>query len=72
VGSTMGLTLPTPAFLPPDRGRLLTPAKVAELIGDVSEAWVRRTVPHKVRLGHSTTRWYEDDVRRWLEQRRSA
>jgi predicted DNA-binding transcriptional regulator AlpA len=59
---------PTP---PPDRGRLLTAREVADIAGGVSEAWVRRNVPHKLTLGHSTVRWYELDVRRWLEDRRS-
>ena len=58
--------------LPPDRGRLLTADQVAELVGGVSTAWVRRTVPHKLALGHSTVRWYEADVRAWLEKSRAA
>jgi predicted DNA-binding transcriptional regulator AlpA len=61
-----------PLAPPPDRGRLLKPADVSQLIGGVSEAWVRRNVPHKVTLGHSTCRWYEHDVRAWLESQRSA
>ena len=56
---------------PPDRGRLLAPAEVAHLVG-MSEAWCRRHIPHKITLGHSTVRWYEDDVRRWLRYRRRA
>ncbi|MGQ0701983.1 MAG: helix-turn-helix transcriptional regulator [Gemmatimonadales bacterium] len=69
----MTQVLPLQPLAPPlDRGRLLTPAQVAELIGEVSEAWVRRNVPHKVTLGHSTVRWYEADVRAWLESRRGA
>jgi predicted DNA-binding transcriptional regulator AlpA len=39
-------------------------------IGNVSPAWVRRNVPHKVTLGHSTVRWFEADVVAWLEMRR--
>ena len=59
---------------PPDRGRLLTAQQVAvELLdGTVSAAWVRRHVPHKVVLGHSTVRWYELDVRAWIASRRVA
>ncbi len=53
---------------PPRRGRLLTAQEVADIIGDRSPAWVRRTVPHKVALGHSTVRWFEQDVREWLDQ----
>ena len=55
---------------PPDRGSLLAPAEVVELVGGVSEAWVRKYVPHKIPLGHRTVRWYEADVRAWLESRR--
>ena len=57
---------------PPDRGPLLSPEQVAELIGGVSAAWVRRVVPGKLRLGQRTCRWYERDVRTWLETRRGA
>ncbi|MFC1639214.1 helix-turn-helix transcriptional regulator [Gemmatimonadota bacterium] len=51
---------------PPDRGRLLTAKEVAEMVGR-SEAWVRRNMPYKIRLGHSTVRWYEHDVLRHVE-----
>jgi len=59
---------------PPDRGRLLTAAQVAAALfgGTVSPAWVRRHVPAKVVLGHSTVRWFEADVRGWLEGRRGT
>lgn len=63
---------PLPA--PPDRGRLLTAAQLAAQLfnGTVSPAWVRRHVPYKLALGHSTVRWYEVDVRTWLEERRAS
>jgi predicted DNA-binding transcriptional regulator AlpA len=61
-----------PTIPPPDRGRLLTADQVGALIGGVSPAWVRRNVPNKLALGHSTVRWYELDVRQWLESRRIA
>jgi predicted DNA-binding transcriptional regulator AlpA len=57
---------------PPNRGRLLTPVQVAELVGGVSAAWVRRNVPNKVTLGHSTIRYYEMDVWVWIASRRGA
>lgn len=54
------------------RGRLLTAAQVAEFIfnNTCSPQWVRRTVApeHKVRLGHSTVRWWENDVLAWLDR----
>ena len=58
---------PLPA--PPDRGRLLAPEDVAQLLGR-SPGWVRRHVPYKVTLGRSTVRWHEADVRAWLESLR--
>ncbi len=54
---------------PPDRGPLLTPQQVAEMVS-MNASWCRRHVPHKVTLGHSTVRWYEQDVRAWLESLR--
>jgi hypothetical protein len=58
---------------PTNRGRLLTAAQVAaELFsGTVSAAWVRRNVPLKLVLGHSTVRWFEYDVQAWLTNQRS-
>ena len=59
---------------PVNRGRLLTAAQVAaELFNDsVSTAWVRRNVPHKVVLGHSTVRWYAGDVQAWISTLRAS
>jgi predicted DNA-binding transcriptional regulator AlpA len=54
---------------PLERGPLLTPEAVAELIGGVSPAWVRRNVPGKLRLGQRTVRWYRRDVQDWIETR---
>ena len=53
---------------PPDRGRLVTATQLAQSVfgGTVSAAWVRRNVPFKVVLGHSTVRWFENDVTRWV------
>jgi hypothetical protein len=64
----------SPTELPAARGRLLTAAQVAaELFsGTVSPAWVRRHVPGKLVLGHSTVRWYELDVRAWIASRRTC
>jgi predicted DNA-binding transcriptional regulator AlpA len=64
---------PGPMDPPPDRGRLLTPAEVAQKIGGhVSEAWVRRNVSHKLVFGRRTVRWFEYDVDDWLETLRAA
>ena len=57
---------------PPNRGRLLNAQQVAELIGNVSAVWVRRNVPHKLTLSHSTVRWFECDVLDWLERLREG
>jgi len=53
-------------------GRLLNAHQVADRIGGVSPDWVRRNVPGKISLGHSTKRWYEADLRQWIESRRVA
>ncbi len=57
---------------PPDRGRLMDAETIAreKLAGAVSAKWVRTNAPHKVKLGHSTVRWYERDVDAWLESLR--
>lgn len=54
--------------------RLLKAQEVAtELFHDaVSAAWVRRTVPHKIRLGHSTVVWWEYDVLDFIASQREA
>ena len=63
-----------PMVPPPDRGRMLTAEQVAAGVfsGTVSAAWVRRKVPGKLTLGHSTVVWYEYDVRAWLEAQRAS
>lgn len=62
-----------PPAPPPPRGRLLTAEQIAaELFaGTVSPTWVRRRVPHRLRLGHSTVRWFEADVLAWREAQRA-
>lgn len=63
-----------PPSPPPARGRLLTAQQVADelLGGNVTAIWVRRHVPGKIRLGHSTVAWYELDVLAWVESRRAS
>jgi len=53
----------------PARGPLLTSQAVADLISGVTDAWVRRNVPGKLRLGQRTVRWYQQDVLDWIETR---
>ena len=61
-GAGTARTLPVPA-------RLLNASEVVELLrGEVSEDWVRRNVPGKVRLGHRTVLWRARDVLTWLEK----
>ena len=60
---------PGPMAPPQDRGCLLTPEEVAEIVKR-SPGWCRRHIPHKLTLGHSTVRWYAADVRAWLETQR--
>jgi hypothetical protein len=56
------------------RGRLMSAKDIAlEFFGDARrEKWVRRTVAPKrrMRLGHSTVRWYERDVNEWFDNQR--
>lgn len=56
--------------LPEHRGRLLDAQQVADLIGGVMASWVRRNMPGKLNLGHSTKRWWEADVLAWIQSRR--
>lgn len=58
---------------PPNRGRLLTVDEVREQVGgDVSTDWIYANVPHKVKLSHRCVRWYEYDIRDWLEGLRES
>jgi hypothetical protein len=57
---------------PPDYGRLMNAEEVAaELFdGAVSVSWVKKHLQAgRVRLGHSTVRWYEKPVREWIVER---
>ena len=49
--------------------RLMNAKQIAQEIFNrhVSPEWVRRNVPGKIRLGHSTVMWYERDVIDWIE-----
>lgn len=57
-----------------NRGRLLSAEDIAQLFfGDVRRTkWVRDTVApqRRMRLGHSTVRWYERDVNEWFDKQR--
>lgn len=57
---------------PADRGRLLNAASVSELFfgGEVEPRWVMEHVHPKVRFGHRTVFFYENDVRAWIESHR--
>lgn len=61
-----------PSGPPVPRGRLLSAEQVATdlLHSSLSPAWVRRNLPHRIELGHSTVRWFETDVMAWIEARR--
>jgi hypothetical protein len=72
--AALRIETPTPVQLPAPRGPMMdAEAVAAELFaGTVTETWVRRNVPGRVKLSHRTLRWFRDDVVRWLEERRSA
>lgn len=53
-----------------DRGRLLDAAQVQVLIGGTvppSLDWIYAHVPGKHKLSHRCVRWFENDIRLWLE-----
>ena len=56
--------------------RLLSARQIAaELFGGtVSEQWVKRTVApnRRLRLGHSTLRWWRSDIQAWLAGHRDV
>ncbi len=57
---------------PTDLGRLMTAEEiVAECFnGTVRVSWVKKHLKAgRVRLGHSTVRWYEKPVREWIVER---
>ena len=49
----------------PTAGHYLTSRDLAVMLGR-SSAWVRRTVPGKITLGHRTVLWRERDVLHWI------
>lgn len=55
---------------PPRGGRLMFPEDIrTEIFNDRRTSWwIRRNVApaKKIRLGHSTVAWYEQDVHEWL------
>ena len=53
-----------PSGPPPNRGRLMTAQEIAQKIfrGHRSAEWVRRNLPGKKRMGHSTVMWWEAEV----------
>lgn len=57
-----------------DGGRLMNARQIADEIlgGHVSPEWVRRNVPGKITLGHSTVMWHEDEVWEWVNSRREG
>jgi predicted DNA-binding transcriptional regulator AlpA len=56
--------------------RLLSAREIAADLfgGTVSEQWVKRSVApdRRLRLGHSTLRWWRSDVQAWLAGRRDV
>jgi hypothetical protein len=60
--------------VPLPRGPLLTAEQVADecFSGTVKPKWVRENVPGKMTFGHSTVRWYRDDVLAYIESRKES
>lgn len=59
-----------------NRGRVLSARQIAtEFFDDArKEKWVRKILApaRRMRLGHSTVRWYERDVIEWLDDQRGV
>lgn len=53
--------------------RLMTAVEISHEIfrGKKSPEWVRKNVPGKITLGHSSVMWYEDDVWAFIESCRT-
>lgn len=65
--ATRVLEMPSP---PPNRGPLLDAETVRRMIGGAdgpSLDWIYANVPHKVKISHRCVRWFEADVKAWLE-----
>lgn len=60
--------------VPPPRGRMMNAAVIAAEIyeGQVSAKWVLANVPNKMKFGHRTVLWYEQDVIAFIESVRAA
>lgn len=61
------LEMPQP---PADRGRLIDAIAIRAMIGGThppSLIWIYANVPGKRKLSHRCVRWFENDVRAWLE-----
>ena len=68
------LAAPTCHTTTSNRGRLMKAREIAQDIfrDHKSAEWVRRNLPNKVVLGHSTVMWYEADVWEFIESRREG
>ncbi len=60
--------------VPVPRGRMMNAVEIAAELysGTVDAAWVLENVPNKMKFGHRTVRWYEQDVLSFIESVRAA
>ncbi len=56
------------------KGRLLTAAEISTEVfrKHKTAEWIRRNVPKKIQLGHSSVMWYEADVWEFIESRKEG
>ena len=70
----MRLVANTQVDIPTPRGPFMRADAIAKdptlFNGAVSPSWVRRNVPGKVKLGHSTCGWFRSDVEAFMESRK--
>ena len=54
--------------------RLMTASEIAEEVfrNHKSPEWVRRNLPGKIAIGHSTVMWFEDEAWEWVNSRREG
>jgi hypothetical protein len=60
--------------VPLTRGPMMNAAQIATELyhGQVDPKWVLANVPHKMKFGHRTVLWYEQDVIAFIESVRAA
>ena len=61
--------VPKSHAVPSPRGRMMNAAQISDekYFGHRDAEWVRENVPHRMKFGHRTVLWYEQDVDAFIE-----